>query len=159
MTVLKPERPRGRKRWPTRPTSNNGPRRGRKRWLTSYVRGPDGRTRWPTRPTSYVRQPRGRKRWRTKPTSDAGPTRGRKSWPTRPTSNVGWPRGRNCWPMRSTSNVADRQLRSTANPRRHVAAADLVFVLVAAMAPEPPIHISTFFVVGNIGPELPTNLL
>jgi hypothetical protein len=91
--------------------------------------------------------------------SDAGPTRGRKRWPTRPTSDVGRPRGRKCWPTRSTSDVADRQLRSTANPRWHVPAADLVFVLVAAMAPEPPIHMSTFFVVGDIGPELPTNLL
>jgi hypothetical protein len=61
--------------------------------------------------------------------------------------------------MRSTSDVADRQLRSTANPKRHVAAADLVFVLVAAMAPEPPIHRSTFFAGGDIGPALPTNLL
>jgi hypothetical protein len=33
------------------------------------------------------------------------------------------------------------------------------YVLVAAMAPEPPIHRSTFFVVGDIGHELPTNLL
>ncbi len=98
-----------------------------------------GRKGWPT---SYVRQPCGRKRWR-----------------TRPTSNVGRPRGRKCWPTRSTSDVADHQLWSTANPRRHVAAADLVFVLVATMAPEPPIHRSTFFAGGDIRPALPTNLL
>jgi hypothetical protein len=34
-----------------------------------------------------------------------------------------------------------------------------MFVLVAAKAPEPPIHMSTFFVVGDIGHERPTNLL
>ncbi len=43
--------------------------------------------------------------------------------------------------------------------KRYADAPDLVFVLVAAMAPEPPIHMSTFFVVGDIGPALPTNLL
>ncbi len=46
-----------------------------------------------------------------------------------------------------------------ANSRRHANAPDLVVVLVADMAPEPPIHMSTFFVVGDIGPALPTNLL
>jgi hypothetical protein len=52
-----------------------------------------------------------------------------------------------------------RQLRLTANSRRHVAAANLVVVLAAAMTPGLPIHRSTFFVGGDIGPALPTNLL
>ncbi len=60
---------------------------------------------------------------------------------------------------RSTRDVADGQLRLTANPRWHVAAANLVFVLVATMSPKPPIHRSTFFAGGDIGPVLPTNLL
>jgi hypothetical protein len=45
------------------------------------------------------------------------------------------------------------------NPRWHVIAADLVAVLAAAMAPGLPIHRSTFFAGGDIGPVLPTNLL
>ncbi len=52
-----------------------------------------------------------------------------------------------------------RQLRLMANSRRHVATANLVAVLAAAMAPGLPIHRSNFFVGGNIGPALPTNLL
>ncbi len=47
----------------------------------------------------------------------------------------------------------------TASSRRHVAAADLVAVLVAAMARGLPIHRSTSFAGGDIGPALPTNLL
>ncbi len=38
-------------------------------------------------------------------------------------------------------------------------AANLVAVLAAAMAPRLPIHRSTFFAGGAIGPELPTNLV
>ncbi len=46
-----------------------------------------------------------------------------------------------------------------ANSGWYADAPDLVIVLVAAMAPEPPIHRSTFFTGGDIGPALPTNLL
>jgi predicted sulfurtransferase len=49
--------------------------------------------------------------------------------------------------------TCDRMV-NCANPEYY-----LVFVLVSAMAPEPPIHRSTFFVVGDIGHERPTNLL
>jgi hypothetical protein len=45
------------------------------------------------------------------------------------------------------------------NFRQHVAAAVLVAVLAAAMAPGLPILRSTFFAGGDIGPALPTNLL
>ncbi len=38
-------------------------------------------------------------------------------------------------------------------------AADLIAVLAAAIAPGLPIHRSTFFAGGAIGPGLPTNLL
>ncbi len=51
------------------------------------------------------------------------------------------------------------QLRLTSNSRRHVTAANLVAVLATAMAPRLPIHRSTFFTGGDIGPVLPTNLL
>ncbi len=51
------------------------------------------------------------------------------------------------------------QLQLTANSRWHVAAADLIAVLAAAMAPRLPIHKSTFFMGGDISPVLPTNLL
>ncbi len=144
MMVLKTGRPRGRKRWPTRPTSHNGPRRGRKHWLTSYFR----QLRW-------------RKRWQTRPTSNTGPTRSTKRWQTRPKNAMRRPRTlrrwlRRCWP---TSEVARNWLCAAVRSKRYADAPDLVFVLVAAMAPEPPIHRSTFFVVGDIGHERPTNLL
>ncbi len=71
---LRGERPRRRKRWRTRPTSNPGPPRWRKRW--------------PTTPTNNVGWPRRRKRWWLRPTSDSGPPRGTKRWPTRLTSDV-----------------------------------------------------------------------
>jgi hypothetical protein len=46
------------------------------------------------------------------------------------------------------------------NPRWHVVAANLVAVSAAAMAPGLPIHRRTvFFVGGDIGPALQTNLL
>jgi hypothetical protein len=45
-----------------------------------------------------------------------------------------------------------------ANSRRYADAPDLVVVLVAAMAPKPPSHMSTFFVVGVIGLARPTNV-
>ncbi len=47
----------------------------------------------------------------------------------------------------------------TANSGRYANAPNLVVMLVAAMAPELPIHRSTFFAGGNISPVLPTNLL
>ena len=43
--------------------------------------------------------------------------------------------------------------------KRYADVPNLVFVLVSVMAPEPPIHRSTFFVVRDIGHERPTNLL
>jgi hypothetical protein len=141
---LKTGRPRGRKRWPTRSTSNNRPRRGRKHWLTSYVRRPCGRKRWGMRPTSYVRRPRGRKRWRTRPKNTMRRPRTLRRWLRR------------CWP---TSEVARNRLCAAVRSKWYADTPDLVFVLVAAMAPEPPIHMSTFFVVGDIGPALPTNLI
>ncbi len=46
-----------------------------------------------------------------------------------------------------------------ANPRWHVAAANLVVVLADNMAPELPIHRRIFFTGGIIGPAPPINLL
>ena len=63
---------------------------------------------------------------------------------------------RRCWP---TSEVARNWLHAAIRSQRYADAPNLVFMLVAAMAPEPPIHMSTVFVVGNIGPALPTNLV
>jgi hypothetical protein len=55
--------------------------------------------------------------------------------------------------------VARNRLCTAISSKRYADAPDLVFVLVVAMDPVPPIHRSTFFVVGDIGHEHPTNLL
>ncbi len=57
------------------------------------------------------------------------------------------------------SEVARNRLRAAIHSKRYADAPDLLFVLVAAMAPGHPIHMSTFFVVGDITHERPTNLL
>ncbi len=61
-----------------------------------------------------------------------------------------------CWP---TNKVARNRLCAAIRSKWYADTPDLVFVLVAAMAPKPPIHRSTFFVVEDIGHERPTNLL
>jgi hypothetical protein len=63
---------------------------------------------------------------------------------------------RRCW---LTSEVARNWLCAAVCSKWYADAPDLVFVVVAAMAPKPPIHRSTFFVVGDIGHKRPTNLL
>jgi hypothetical protein len=57
------------------------------------------------------------------------------------------------------SEVARNRLCTAIRSKRYADAPELMFVLVAAMAPELPIHRSTFFVVGDISHEHPTNLL
>ncbi len=58
------------------------------------------------------------------------------------------------------AKLGGQELAVRGKPRKTVRRrANLVFVLVSVMAHEPPIHRSTFFAVGDIGHERPTNLL
>ncbi len=55
--------------------------------------------------------------------------------------------------------MARNRLCAAIRAKRYADVPDLVFVLVSVMAHKPPIHRSTFFTVGDIGHERPTNLL
>ncbi len=133
-----------------------------------------GRKRWRTRPKNAVKRLHTLRRWlqRCWPTSEVARNRlcAQRCSPHRP------------WPSRVLYPPAPHRMRvrfcllwggafcrlccrlhhrlpPAVRCKRYADAADLVAMLAAAMAPGLPIHRSTFFADGAIGPGLPTNLL